>query len=55
LVFYEKFNDLRKDKNGNLRKIKRVEGEIKEIDKPDWKRTRDILYTTFFILLPAKI
>jgi predicted dehydrogenase len=43
LIFYEKLNELLKDKNGNIRKIEKIEGEIKEIDNPDWKRTRDIL------------
>jgi predicted dehydrogenase len=43
LIFYEKLEQLLADKNGNIRKIKKVEGEIMEIDKPDWKRTREIL------------
>ena len=43
LIFYEKLDEYLTDKKGNLRKIKKVEGEIKELDKPDWKRTREIL------------
>jgi predicted dehydrogenase len=43
IIFYEKVDDLLKGKNGSKLKIIGIEGEIKELDNPEWNRTRDIL------------